>query len=260
MKASYGTATALTRPDDTPDGWAIEFANPQDYLDILRNFQRIPSLDDHVQRCLDRLGQVDPMQVINFIEQRIGNTAERHARDDQYDAIPFDLSHAFESIRSSPTYVDVLRRVRDWMLHEDVWFRHEAPQVLKSLAGGLQTPLYGVLMEWVESNDTRKLKEVARILRAFNVGGPFYALCREIIYRTDEELILGSIAAAIGSTPEEGVQGGMSRFHTQRLEELSPWLRDENFRVRHFAERMRQALQRELEREQALDELERRQW
>jgi hypothetical protein len=49
-------ATALTWPDDTPDGWAIEFANPQDYLDILRNFQRLPSLDDGVQKCLDRLG------------------------------------------------------------------------------------------------------------------------------------------------------------------------------------------------------------
>ena len=99
-------------------------------------------------------------------------------------------------------------------------------------------------MEWVESDDTRKLKEVARILREYNVGGPFYDLCREIICRTDEELILDSIAAAIGSTPEEAVGGGLSHFHTQRLEEVSPWLRDENFRVRHFAERMRQSLQR----------------
>jgi HEAT repeats len=253
-------AMALTRLDDTPDGWAIEFANPQDYLDILHNFQRLPSLDNRVQECLNRLGQVDPMQVIDFIEPRIGNTAERHARGDQYDAIPFEFSHAFESIRSSPVYVDVLRRVRDWTLREDVWFRHDAPRILKGLAGGLQTPLYGVLMEWVESDDIRKLKEVASILCEYNVGGPFYDLCREIICRTDEELSLGSIAAAIGSTPEGGVQGGMSHFHTQRLEEVSPWLRDENFRVRHFAEQMRQSLQREIEREQALEEFERRQW
>lgn len=118
------------------------------------------------------------MQVIDFIEQRIGNTSERHARGDQYDAIPFELSHAFESIRSSPAYVDVLRRVRDWMLREDVWFRHEASRILKALAGGLQTPLYGVLMEWVESDDIRKLKEVACLLHEFNVGGPFHLTFR----------------------------------------------------------------------------------
>lgn len=149
------------------------------------------------------------------------------------------------------------------MLREDVWFRHDAPRILKALAGGLQIPLYGVLMEWVESDDIRKLKEVARILRVLrehNVGGPFYDLCREIICRTDEELILDSIAAAIGSTPGEAVRGGLSHFHRQRLEEVSPWLRDENFRVRRFAERMRQSLQRQLEREQATEELERRQW
>jgi hypothetical protein len=115
-------------------------------------------------------------------------------------------------------------------------------------------------MEWVESDDTRKLKEVANILREFNIGGPFYSLCREIICRTDDELILRSITVAIDLTPEEGVRGGLSHFHRQRLEEVSPWLQDGNFRVRRFAERMRQSLQRQLEREQALEEFERRQW
>jgi hypothetical protein len=96
-------AMALTWPDKTPDGWAVEFANPQDYLDILHNFERLPSLDDHVLACLDRLGRTDPMQVIDFLEKRIGNTAERRARGDHYDAIPFECSDVFESIRSSPT-------------------------------------------------------------------------------------------------------------------------------------------------------------
>ncbi|MGH8064424.1 MAG: hypothetical protein ACRERE_04145 [Candidatus Entotheonellia bacterium] len=253
-------AMALTWPDDTPDGWAVKFANPEDYLDILHNFERLPSLDDHVQRCLEGLGHMDPIQVVDFIEQRIGNTAERHARDDQYDPIPFELSHAFESIRTSSAYIDVLRRVRDWMLHEDVWFRDEAPRVLKALAGSLHPSLYRVLMTWVESDDIRKLKEVARLLHEFNVGSPFYDLCREIICRTDDELILDSIAAAIDLTPEEGVRGGLSHFHRQRLEEISPWLQDESFRVRRFAERMRQSLQSQLEREQASEEFERRQW
>lgn len=200
------------------------------------------------------------MHVIDFIEQRIGNTAERYARGDQYDAIPFEFSRAFESIRASPAYVDVLRRVRDWIRREDAWLRDEAPQVLKALAGSLHPSLYRVLMEWVESDDIRKLKAVARILREYNVGGPFYDLCREIICRTDDELVLGSIADAIDLTPEKEVREGLSHFHRQRLEEISPWLRDENFRVRHFAERMRQSLQRQLEREQATEELERRQW
>jgi hypothetical protein len=146
------------------------------------------------------------------------------------------------------------------MLHEDVWFRDEAPRVLKALAGSLHPSLYRVLMEWVESDDIRKLKEVARILREYNVGGPFDGLCRETLCRTDDDLILDSIAAAIGSTPEEGGRGGLSHFHRQRLEEVSRWLRDENFQVRRFAERMRQSLQKQLERVRALEEFERRQW
>jgi hypothetical protein len=115
-------------------------------------------------------------------------------------------------------------------------------------------------MEWVESADIRKLKEVASMLCEFNVGDRFYGLCREILCRTDDELILDSISAALRSTPEEGVQGGSSHFSRQRLEEVSPWLQDEDFRVRRFAGRMRQSLERQLEREQALEEFERQQW
>jgi hypothetical protein len=203
---------------------------------------------------------MDPMQVIDFLEKRIGNTAERHARGDHYDAIPFECFHAFESIRSSPRFIDALRRVRDWRLCEDAWFRDEASGVLKSLAGGLHTSLYRVLMEWANSNDIRKLKEAARLLRMFNNGSLFYDICREILCGTDDELIWGSIAAAVESTSEEGVRGRLSHFHRQRLEEISPWLQDENFRVRRFAERMRQTLQRQIEREQDLEELDRRQW
>jgi len=52
----------------------------------------------------------------------------------------------------------------------------------------------------------------------------------------------------------------MSNFSRQRLKEVSPWLEDEDLRVRRFARRMVDSLQRTVEREQAEEELERRSW
>ncbi|MBC8448331.1 MAG: DUF4062 domain-containing protein [Chloroflexi bacterium] len=256
----HHVAQVLGWPNEARDGWAIEFANPHDYLDIVQNFERLPSLDFHVEECLDRMAQISPMYVIDFIEHRISAISERWAQDKRYDAVSFQFSRAVGSIRSSSQYLDVLHRVCDWMLRDDLWFRLETPRVLKEISGGLDDSLYRVLMEWVESDDHQKLWAVASILQEFNTGFSFYNLCREIIRRTDDEKILGEIDAVIHSTPGV-ISGGMSNFFRQRLEEVSPWLDDdEELRVRRFAGRVVRALQRTIEREEAEEELERRSW
>jgi hypothetical protein len=252
-------AEVLSWSDPSQEGYVVEFVDPQDYLDIVQNFERLPSLDFHVERCLDRLGKIEPMQVIDLIERRITAVQEGWAESSRYDAVPFQFSRATDSIRSSPQYLDVLRRVRDWMLRDGSWFLIETPRVLKEISGGLGASLYGVLMEWVKSGDTQKLYAVAGILQEFNSGQSFYDLCREIICRADDEAVLRSIAAAIGSTPSV-IGGPMSNFSKRRSEEISPWLEDDDLRVRSFGRRMQQSLQERIEREQAEEEFERRNW
>jgi len=253
-------AELLCWPDEAREGWAIKFEDPQDYLEIIQHFERLPYLDFHVERCLNRLGQIAPMRVIDFVEQRIAAAHERKAEDERYDAVPFHFAGAMESIRTSVEYPDVLRRVRDWMLRDDFWFRWEGPRVLRAISDGLDETLYTVLMEWVESDEVEKLGGVAAILREeFNEGDGFYSLSREIIRRTEDETALSHIEAAIGSTPGV-ISGPMSAFFQKRLEAISPWLEDEDFRIRHFADRMTKSLQTMIECEQAEEELERRSW
>ena len=252
-------ARVLGHPNEARDGWAVQFSDSQGFLDIVRNLERLPMVDSHIEGCLDRMGQIAPMQLIEFMERRIHAIPERRVADERYDALPYQFSRAVDSIRSSPQYLNVLRRVRDWMLWDNPSFRLEAPRVLKEITGGLSEPLYCVFMEWVSSDDDQKLKAVANALREFNIGGPFYSLSREIIHHTDDEAVLGMIVSAIHSTPGI-ISGDMSNFSSQRLEEVSPWLEDEDPRVRRFAHRIVSSLQRTIEHEQAREELERRTW
>jgi hypothetical protein len=251
-------AEVLAWPESTQQGYVVEFTNLQDYLEIIQNFERLPSLDYHVQRCLNRLGQLDPMQVLDFIERRISKKEQRK-KEERYDAIPFQFFRALESLRSSSAYPDVLRRVRDWMLREDFAFQWEVPHILKEMSRNGEEPLYTILTEWVETEDPQKLKGVARILQKFNASQPFYNLCRKIVSYTDDENVLRAIAGTICTTPGV-ISGPMSNFTKQRLEEISSWLQDEHFRVRHFAHRMVRSLRGTIEREQAEEEFERRNW
>lgn len=252
-------AHALDFPNDGRNGWAIEFDNPQDYLAIIQNFERLPSLDYHAERALDRLGELDPMQAIDFIEQRIENAVQRRLEVDNYRSVPFGMFRAFDHVRTSPQYPDVLRRVCDWMLREEGLYRLMTPDILKSIAGAIDGSLYKVLMEWIESKELEKIQAAARTLKEFNSGPPFYNVCREIIMRTDDEKALGSIYAAIHTTPGM-ISGPMSIFTKRRIDEITPWLQDTDFRVRRFGKRTIQDLEKTLERELAQEKFEDKNW
>jgi hypothetical protein len=240
------------------DGWGKQFITSEDLLNIVQNFERLSRLDYAAEECLAIMGKIDPMNVIDFIERRIIIQAEQHRITEYYEAIHLPYSLVAKSIQSSTEYSNVLRRVRDWMLREDVWL-YKAPKVLKEIAGSLSEPLYSVLMEWVKSGDVQKLHAVAKILRVFNSGQLFYSLSREIICITNNEIILSYISTSINSTPGV-IVGGFSNHPRQRQEEISSWLEDENFRVRRFANRMKQSLQEYLERELETEEFEERNW
>jgi len=231
-------ADVLAQPNATNDGWDIKIANRQDYLNIFQNFERLPELDHAVERCLNRLGQFEPMLVVDFLEQRILNAAEHQLKAKHYHAIPLGFSTPLESIRSSPTYREVLKRVRDWSLDKESALYRNASQVLKIIAGHMDEMLCNILMEWVISDVVQKQEAVAHILFMFNDGQAFYDLSREIITRTDDESVLRAIGGDIACTPlSNPLMASPAYFHRKRIEDLSPWLQDSHFRVRHFAKK-----------------------
>ncbi len=239
--------------------YAVKFDNLQDLLEIIQNFERLSYLDYNAEECLKRLADITPMQVIDFIESRIRVKPSRQSTKDYYEAFPKPFSRIFDDIKSKLEYPEILRHVRDWMLQDDFVMQFEAPALLRGVALNLEGELYNVLREWVNSGDVVKIGAVARILREFNFGQNFYNLSREIILRTQDEAVLSSIHAAIRSTPSV-VVGSMSNFYNQRIEEVSPWLNDESFRVRDFANHLIRSLQISIEREEAEEQLRERNW
>jgi hypothetical protein len=241
------------------DEYAIKFNNSQDLVDIIQNFKRFSRLDYHAEECLKRLGDVSPMLLIDFIEERITGKSNQYSFGNFYEAFPKPFSSAFEHIQSKPEYPDILRRVRDWMLEDEFLLSLETPALLQALAVNLAGDLCQVLMEWINAGDINKLKAVAKIIRQFNSGHNFYNLSREIILRTQNESVISYIYCAINSTPD-AVVGAMSKFYKYRIEEVSPWLTDGNFQVRLFAQQVIQSLQINIESEEGVEKLRERNW
>jgi Effector-associated domain 10 len=240
------------------DEWIITFDNPQDLEEIINNFARLSRLDYNAEQCLKRLCDTDPMKVIDLIERRINLKSEKSVNNTYYEAFPQPFSYTFDNIHTQPEYPIILRRLRGWLLTNDLrWL--EAPILLKEVNLNLTQELQNILREWITTGDEKKLQGVARVLSQFNAGQSFYDLSRELIVCTSNEYVHSTILAAIGSTPDV-VIGSMSHFYKRRIEEVTPWLNDNEFKVRQFGEQVLQSMQSSLDWQEAQEKLEQRNW
>ncbi|MDJ0537090.1 MAG: hypothetical protein QNJ70_32185 [Xenococcaceae cyanobacterium MO_207.B15] len=254
-------AEAISRRDYNNEGriWNIDIPHLQDLQEIIDLLDKFPYLNYKAEECLARLADENPTLVIDFIERRIKAKHSKSSDKKYFRAFSSPFARVVTKIVSKPEYPDILRRVRDWTIQDDFWLGFQAPSLLKVLAPNLEGHLENILMEWIETGDINKLKASTKILREFNAGDKFYELSREIILRTQDEEILSYIERAIDTTPGV-ISGHMSNFYKQRLEEVLPWLEDDNFQVRRFANRVKSSLEEYIERQVAREDLERRSW
>jgi hypothetical protein len=146
------------------------------------------------------------------------------------------------------------------MISDKEAFYFLSPRALKAIAGTLDEVLADVLLEWIETGDARKQRNIATILQVFNAGEQFYALSRVLLLRTAAADVQECLHDAVEMAPGP-VVGPISSFTRQRLEEVSKyWLQDTDFRIQRFAGQVYQLLQEKLEQERIQEELEQRDW
>jgi hypothetical protein len=254
-------AEAISCRDYNNEGrvWNVDVPDLQDLQAIIDPLDGLPYLNYKAEECLARLAERSPSTVVDFIERRIKAESNSSSENKYFEAFSSPFDRVVTKIVSKPEYLDILRRVRDWTIQDDFWLGFQAPSLLTVLAPNLDGHLEDILMEWIETGDINKLKASTNILRKFNAGKKFYELSREIILRTQDEQILAYIESAIHTTPGV-ITGHMSNFYKQRLDEILPWLNDDNFQIRRFAKRVKLSLEEDVERQVAREELERRSW
>jgi len=242
--------------------WLSKLSEHENLLHIILNFERLSHLNHSVQKCLEMLGETHPMEVIKFIERRILARTDYPLGRGYYEAFPSAFSSTFEGVRKHSDLPEVLRYVREWILkrQENYFLYESAPRLLSALALGLQGELYDCFMEWVNSEEVDKIKAVAKTLQEFNGGETFYKICREIIIQAkSNEKITSYVDGAIYATPGV-ISGGFSLFYKERRKEISHWLKDSDKYVRKFAQDLDLSLGNSIEREEAREKLEERNW
>jgi len=238
------TAELLQRRSEH-GGIALESA---DLIAIMHELLEVPDLDG-MEEALRRLGETDPVALVEFLERRLDRMAEEHeAGRTDYRALPVALHLPADRIVGNPKCRDALRRVRNWLEGPPPYALLDAANLFANLAGGGGVGFFAgdisesgarMLQEWIDTGEPDKLWKVALLLRDFGDGERVYALGKQIVARgVPDATREWSAAMHTGDASPPAL--------SRQRELLSGWLDDESELVKRFARQEIDNLDKEL--------------
>ncbi len=146
--------------------------------------------------------------------------------------------------QSHPQYPEVINKILDWFKRDDYQYSCAAQELLSRISPELDVVLKHILLDFIRSGEKEKILNSTRVLEGYEGATSIYNLLREAVKcsRGDEE-VKGVVKAAINQTGGGCGERGFIEAYQSRIEQLQPWLEDENQYVRNFAENLIKGLQ-----------------
>ncbi|MET0118105.1 MAG: hypothetical protein ABW090_11835 [Sedimenticola sp.] len=224
--------------------------NPEGVEHILQNLLVLNKIDYHAEEVLSSLAQQTPERVIQFFVRRIEKEEENRINEGtrDFDSIPFEFYKLQEPLSKIPGAAVSL--VLEHYRKDATLFEFRGARLLKNIfpkfSEEFEAELLRLIREGIESN----LEFVVKVLRNYE-GKPFiHRLCKAIVKTVESDSpILAEVAIALETTGVVAGEFGMAEAYESKRQEVLDWLTDSDEKVKIFAERYVENLQRMLDAE-----------
>ena len=234
---------SLTKIKDA--GWIEELWYRKELRDILQSLGEegreiilngmlvAGDIDYHAEELLIPLAKDNPERIIAFFGERL-RYKEEIKPEERYDAIPFQFHELHETLADFPEIA--VDTVRPWFDGNRAFFQYCGANLLKIIFPDLAEPFGAKLLELVRTGERQDIEFVLSVLRNYE-GEPFlHGICREIVAILPEiDEFLGIVLMVLRSTGVVTGEFGFAEAYEGKIEEIKPWLNDENEKVRNFA-------------------------
>lgn len=200
---------------------------------VLRSLLPVRDIDYHAEPFLIPLANKNPERILAFFGERL-RYEESAEREWRYDAIPFRF-HKLHTVLAEYPEIAV-QEVRSWFRGNWALFQYRGADFLKKIFQNWSYDFESVLLVLIRSGDREEVEFVLSILANYE-GEPFiHGVCREIIVKLPEnDELLSSVGVVLRNTGVVAGEFGFAEAYERKVEEIKPWLTDENERVRNFA-------------------------
>ncbi len=205
-----------------------------DWEIVLNGMLAAEDIDYHAETLLLPLAKKEPERVLSFFMHRI-EFEEAKKLASRYTAIPYKFHHLDEELANSCNLAVDLVRSR---FHEDtMMFQYREARLLAIIFPEFGDQFETKLLELVRTSSRDNIHFVLSILRNYEGQTFLQGVCREIVAKLPkEDELLGYVSIALECTGVLVGEFGRAEALERLIEEVRPWLADENESVRAFAE------------------------
>jgi hypothetical protein len=211
----------------------LESLNEEGREIILGSLLVAKEIDYHAEEILIPLAKDNPQRIITFFgeRERRGEQIELQGR---YDAIPYAFHELHKTLAGFPELA--VDTVRLWFDEDEALFQYRGANLLKIIFPDFPEPFEVKLLKLVRSGERQDVEFVLTVLRNYE-GKPFLLrICREIVATLPEnDKRLKTVEIVLISTGVLMGEFGFAEAYERKIEEIKPWLTDDNERVRKFS-------------------------
>jgi hypothetical protein len=219
-----------------------------EYKAILDNLFWLQKVDYHAEEILCVIAKRSPVLVIQFFCNRLSKEKDEGDKG-RYDAIPFGFHTLSEPLSQHP--VQAVNAVLDTYDGNYGLFIYRGARLLKNIFPDFPPQLQQKLLEVIQSKEKRDLLFVMAILRDYDGNPIIQNFCKEIVkILPDGSDLTNELNVILFSTGVVSGEYGFVEAYKQKIEEIKPWLQDENPRVKGFAQNYIVDLEKMIEYEQ----------
>jgi hypothetical protein len=218
--------------------------NQAESQEILNNLFWLSDIDYHAEAILNPIAENYPELVVKFFCSRIAS--EGDGISDKYDAIPFVFHELIKSLSKIPEQaVDIVLSTYDGNFG---MFIYRGANFLKNIFPDFPEPFEQKLLQLVQTKDEKNLLFVLAILRNYEGQLFLHRVCKELVRTVpDGGTILDEVTIVLQSTGVVSGEYGFVRAYEQKIEEIKPWLDEQDEKVKQFAERYKSELEERID-------------
>jgi len=222
---------------------------------IFENLLILPNIN-HAEEVLTLIVEKYPKKIITFFYRRF-LTQKKKKREDNYDAIPYELPLLNKPLSENAEIIII--EILTWFNKKDSLLHWKGSHLIKSIFPTFNRILEKELIKLIKSKNVKKIRIVFNILDAYRGEAFLYNICKEIIkkypqnkdYRYEIFRILSQIE---GYSGEYGIVEELNK----KKEEIQNWKEDENEAIQVFVKKYKAYLNKRIlhEKKQADEDIE----
>lgn len=227
----------------------IELLSSTNVKLLVDNLVYVNIVDYRVEAVLEHVSKNSVIDVFYFFEQRVERKKQKDRNlEDRYEDIPFSLYSINKVLAENPEKLFAL--IKSKYEYEYGVYQYGVASLFKKCFSPFEPQLIDLILKYLNPSINEELNLILAIVSSYEGHLSILPLVRRLLKKLEyDDNNVAQINRSLSGTGVVHGEYGMAEAYKRKLEDISPWLKDDHVNVVKFAHQYCDLLERMIEEE-----------